>query len=150
MIQKKLKILIYLILVNIFYFDNLYATKVDVFCSTLSMKWEWLKVDEKIYSVEGKWEKFLKKIDSNYYYEIDYFKINGGIHKIREIENLCIKNFGNSYILAQPATGFFSDWRVFGENSEILSTGYLDTIVSCDNCYPKRANFSDRIFVISH
>ncbi|KAB8038792.1 hypothetical protein GCL60_07980 [Silvanigrella paludirubra] len=148
--QKKLKILLYLTLVNIFYFNNLYATKVDVFCSTLSMKWEWLKIDDKIYSVEGKWEKFLKKIDSNYFYEIDYFKINGGIHKIREIESLCIKNFGNSYILAQPATGFFSNWTVFGENSEFLSTGFTDTIVSCPKCYQKRANFSVRIFINSY
>ena len=120
---------------------NIYADTTSVFCATINRDWEWLKENNKILEINGEWISFEKPATSNSYFYLRYFKINEGKSKIEELQNKCIKNFGPSYIYAQPADSRFSAWTLMGINDQSVAKGTFEIANYCRFCPYKNKSF---------
>lgn len=118
-----------------------------VFCAKKYLDWKWLTENNEKVIVEGEWVHYENQIQDNRYLFTSYFKLNGGIIKLNELKAKCILQFGNEYKYAQPATGFFSEWYLFGMDNGIVFDGIFTIFNRCRNCF-YRGNYDfDRKFI---
>ncbi len=107
--------------------QKIFADETYVYCSTIKKQWNWL--NNKSVKVSGEWKvKELKNIRF-----IRYFKIDGGVNFVKELQNLCKNEFGQHYLYAQPAKSALEDWYVFGYEDGSLEPG-INTYI---NFYPR-------------
>ncbi|KAB8038794.1 hypothetical protein GCL60_07990 [Silvanigrella paludirubra] len=135
---------IYLILfiINTFCFQSIFAETTEVFCATNDKKWEWLRSNNQIVSVNGEWVLFSKSITNNRYLSLRYFKIDADWSFIENLQKECIKKFGPSYIFAQVADSMFSDWFLLGVSNNSVAKGVFELNNRCVFCSRNLKPFS--------
>lgn len=108
------KLFIFIILFNS---SSLMAETTHVYCTNISRDWKWLKNGNKKVTVNGTWKEmgFFPAVF------IEYFEPFGGIDKIEELTQACIKQYGEAYYIVQPADNFYSEWNTFGSSNYLLN-----------------------------
>ncbi len=105
--------------------------KIYTFCASEKKEWHWLKNENDNYiQFTGEIKPAIAYSDDwieNYNFE--YFEIQekNALEKIKHLQQLCQKNFGERFQIIQPAFNRFSPWRLFAftyENEVYFTSGY--------------------------
>ena len=110
---------LFFIIGSIFIATNTHADIAYIYCATPNMNWNWLKEMGDYVFVSGEWKS--GQIGS---YRFNYFKITDNTN-ISNLQKKCVKQFGESYIFAQPADDTSTDWNLFGSDEINLSSGVI-------------------------
>lgn len=129
-----------LLCVSLFFMTNCFADSAYVYCTNNHFKWHWLKQDGKKVLVTGEWLEL--PLSRNVF--IEYFKVQGSEASINKLSQECIKQYGETYYIAQPAKGLFSDWYAFGTVDKLFNGLFL--IKSYNFAYDFSLDFSSRDF----
>ncbi len=110
----------------------------NIFCADQKYNWEWLKENNKFIEVSGEWITYEYQENPHKISSVTYFKISGGIEKIKDLRKKCREKFGEEYIFAQPANNRFFMWYLLGTEDELAGPGNFYVYNICPNCIFKK------------